>query len=128
MHTNGFLYQYLHKIHHHKNTPTILDTYYQNPLDLILSNAIPFCIVIKLIGNISMFELMLIGVYKSSVEIAGHTGKQIYPTSSFPQCPWLVKYFNIELYTEDHDLHHANPNCNYSKRFSLWDKIFGTYK
>ena len=48
------------------------------------------------------------------------------PTSSFPQCIWLPRLFNIELYTEDHDLHHSRNNCNYSKRFSLWDKIFKT--
>jgi sterol desaturase/sphingolipid hydroxylase (fatty acid hydroxylase superfamily) len=66
-------------------------------------------------------------VYKTSVEIAGHTGKKLYPTSSFPQFPWLVKYFNIELYTEDHDIHHRLLKYNFSKRLSLWDKIFGTY-
>lgn len=29
----------------------------------------------------------------------------------------------------DHDLHHTSRGraCNFSKRFTLWDKIFGTY-
>lgn len=62
------------------------------------------------------------------IEISGHIGKRMHPTSSFSQFIWLPKFFNIELYTEDHDLHHSHNNCNYSKRFSLWDKVFGTHK
>ena len=80
-----------------------------------------------ILGNISYFQFILLVVYKTAVEIAGHTGKKTYPTSSFPQFPWLVKYLGIELYTENHDLHHRYLNCNFSKRLSLWDKLFGTY-
>lgn len=130
LHYNKFLYKYIHKKHHSKINVTYLDTYYQNPIDLIFSNSIPFylsLIIISNITNISYFQFVLLTVYKTSVEIAGHTGKKTYPTSSFPQFPWLVKYLNMELYTENHDLHHKYPNCNFSKRFSLWDKIFMTY-
>lgn len=36
---------------------------------------------------------------------------------------WLPRLFNFQLKVEeDHDLH-----CNYSKRFTLWDKVFGTF-
>lgn len=126
-HANKFLYKYVHKKHHIKTNTTCLDTYYQNPIDLILSNSIPFCLSLMILGNVSYFQFILLTIYKTSVEIAGHTGKKTYPTSSFPQFPWLVKYASIELYTEDHDLHHRYLNCNFSKRLSLWDKIFGTY-
>ena len=34
----------------------------------------------------------------------------------------------MELYVEDHDLHHLKGNCNFSKRFSLWDRVFGTFE
>jgi len=128
IHTNKTLYQYLHKIHHYKNTPTYLDTYYQHPIDLILSNSIPLIVSILLLNRLTYLQFCLITVYKTAVEIAGHTGKKTYPTSSYPQFPWLPKYLQIELYTEDHDLHHRHLNCNYAKRFSFWDKMFGTYK
>ena len=127
LHTK-YLFAYIHKQHHLKVYTTYLDVYYQNPLDLILSNSIPFCLSLLLLYKISYLQFILLTVYKTAVEIAGHTGKKIYPTSSFPQFPWIVKYFNIELYTEDHDLHHRHLNCNYSKRLSLWDKLFYTYK
>ena len=128
-HFNSFLYKYIHKKHHAKINVTYMDTYYQNPIDLIISNSIPFYLSLLVFGNnISYFQFIMLTVYKTSVEIAGHTGKKTYPTSSFPQFPWLAKYLNIELYTEDHDQHHQYPNCNFSKRFSLWDKIFMTYQ
>lgn len=126
-HTNKILYKYIHKIHHSRTHTTYLDTYYQHPLDLILSNSIPFILSIFLLNNLTYLHFCLITVYKTAVEIAGHTGKKTYPTSSFPQFPWLVKYLNIELYTEDHDLHHRKLNYNFSKRLSIWDKLFNTY-
>lgn len=126
-HTNKFFYKHLHKIHHSKVTTTCLDTYYQHPIDLILSNSIPFIIAILLLTKLTYLQFCLITIYKTAVEIAGHTGKKTFPTSSFPQYQWLPKGLNIELYTEDHDLHHKQLNCNYAKRLSLWDKIFGTY-
>jgi sterol desaturase/sphingolipid hydroxylase (fatty acid hydroxylase superfamily) len=64
--------------------------------------------------------------YKTYIEIAGHCGKEIN-TPSFPQFIWIPRFFDMELYTANHDLHHSSNNCNYSKRFSLWDKVFGTY-
>ena len=73
-------------------------------------------------------QFNLIITYKLFIEISGHIGKKIYPTSCFSQFMWLPKLLEIELYTEDHDLHHSMNNCNYSKRFSFWDKLFGTYK
>jgi sterol desaturase/sphingolipid hydroxylase (fatty acid hydroxylase superfamily) len=79
-------------------------------------------------NKITYYQYILISIYKTAVEIAGHTGKKSYPTSSFPQFPWITKSLNIELYTEDHDSHHRFFKYNYSKRFSLWDKVFGTYK
>ena len=72
-----------------------------------------------------MFKLIM--TYKSFIEISGHSGKN--PNgSSFVQFFWLPKIFGIELHTKDHDIHHILNNCNYSKRFSFWDKIFNTYK
>jgi len=36
--------------------------------------------------------------------------------SSFTQFIWLPKYLGIEMYSEDHALHHTDPNCNYAKK------------
>jgi len=75
----------------------------------------------------SFFQFILISTYKVFIEISGHLGKKINSTS-FTQCMWIHKLLSIELKVEHHDLHHTLNNCNYAKRFSLWDKIFGTFK
>ena len=105
-----------------------MTTFYQDPLDVVISISLPTIISSKVIPNISYFQFNLIIIYKNFIEISGHCGKILYPNTSFPQFIWLTKWLKIELYAEDHDLHHSSNNCNYSKRFTLWDKVFCTYK
>lgn len=129
---SGILYKKIHKIHHKHRYPTPITTFYQHPLDVVLSNSIPsfftFSILMYLFGiNITYFQLSLISCWKTVIEIGGHLGKKVAPASSFPQFVWLGKWLGWELYIEDHDHHHEKFTCNYSKRFSLWDKFFGTY-
>jgi sterol desaturase/sphingolipid hydroxylase (fatty acid hydroxylase superfamily) len=129
-HMNGFLYRYLHKQHHRYNYPSSIITFYQNPIDLVYNNYIPFLISLYLTNkmfDISLFQLSLLVIYKTYLEIAGHTGKDIAKVGCFPQMIWLPRLLGMDLYTIDHDHHHSKNNCNYSKRFSLWDKVFNTY-
>jgi sterol desaturase/sphingolipid hydroxylase (fatty acid hydroxylase superfamily) len=126
-HTNSFLYKYIHKVHHTYSHPTTELTYYHHPVDLILSNIFPQCLTLILLPKISPFTYNLIIVYKIFIEISGHSGKNIN-SCCFPQFIWLPKLLKIDMYTEDHDAHHKFNNCNYSKRFILWDKLFLTYK
>ena len=123
-----YLYAYIHKKHHAFTHPITIATFYHSPLDVFLSISLPTVISLWCIPSISLFEFYLLTTYKIFTEISGHTGKMLAPTGSFPQCIWLPKLFGIELYTENHDLHHSMNNCNYAKRFSLWDKVFCTFK
>ena len=120
-----------HKTHHaHVHLKSIV-AFYQNFFDLVLSNSIPFLLTERIIGLVyplSMFELLLMISYKVFIEVAGHSGRSSGRTTSFPQCIWLPRLLGIELYSEDHTMHHQNINCNYAKRFTLWDKVFGTYQ
>lgn len=125
---NKYLYKYLHKTHHTFNHPTAIVAFYQDPLDLVITNSVPTILTLTIMPNISYRIFNMILVYKMFIEISGHIGKKMYPTGSFSQFMWLPKLLNIELYIEDHDLHHSLNNCNYGKRFSLCDKVFKTYK
>lgn len=130
VHMNSYLYRHYHKQHHqHKNVSTEI-TFHQHPVDLVITNSIPSILTCILLQQtpyqMSLYTLSKLFTYKTYIEICGHTGKHV-AASSFPQCIWLPRMFNFELYTEDHDNHHVLNNCNYSKRFSLWDKVFGTY-
>lgn len=126
---NKYLYKYFHKTHHKFKYPSAITTFYQHPIDIFVSTTIPTIFTIYFINGfytISFFTFKMLSVYKTFIEISGHVGK-IHNSSSFTQFVWLPKLLAIELKTEDHDLHHSLNNCNYSKRFCLWDKIFGTY-
>lgn len=128
LHLNKSLYVNTHKIHHKHTNPVIINAYCFSPSDLILTISIPMILTVYIFPyKLSLFEFAMISVYKQYTELAGHSGKQLAPASSFPQCIWLPRLLNIHLYAEDHDLHHKTSNCNFAKRFSLWDKVFGTY-
>jgi len=126
IHGNKFLYQVIHKKHHKFNHPSTDTTYYMSGLDVIVTHCLPL-IITSYIVNLTQYEFLLMNIYLSYQEIGGHIGKKMSPTSSFAQAVWIPKWLQIELYTEDHDLHHSKINCNYAKRFSLWDKLFNTY-
>lgn len=120
-----------HKVHHNHIHLKPVITFYQDLVDVLLTVSLPFIFSERIIGSvypISSLEISLLVTYKIYTEICGHTGHESSPTCAFPQCIWLPKLFNIELYTEDHNLHHRNPSRNFSKRFILWDKVFGTYQ
>ena len=74
-HNNKYLYQYVHKIHHTHSHPTTLTTYYQHPLDIIMSKAIPNIITLCIVSRISTLTLDMILTYKTFVEIGGHLRK-----------------------------------------------------
>jgi len=131
-HEVPFLYQF-HKSHHKYLHPSPLSTYQQDSVDLILTNVVPQISSLSLLKSacgitFSPFEYSLLISYKVFVEIAGHAGIETNATS-FPQFAPLPKLLGIEMRTKDHDAHHAFPqkSCNFSKRFVLWDKMFGTF-
>jgi len=129
LHINKQFYKTIHKTHHKHANPVLINAYYFSPLDIIITINIPTILAISMLPyNLSLFQYTMMTVYKHYGEIAGHSGKKLSPSSSLPQCVWLPRLLNIELYAEDHDAHHKFNNCNYAKRFSLWDKLFGTYK
>lgn len=128
MHT---YYVDLHKSHHrHIHLRPIL-AFYQNGVDLVLTNGLPFLateFLISCVYRLSAFEVALLVSYKVFLEVAGHTGKASRPTTSFPQCYWLPRALGIELAAEDHNVHHTHTGTNFSKRFTLWDRVFGTFR
>jgi sterol desaturase/sphingolipid hydroxylase (fatty acid hydroxylase superfamily) len=131
VHENKFFYKHIHKIHHKFPYPKAITTFYQHPIDIFLANSLPtifaFYLTDKYFFEISPLMFHVLMNYKVFIEITGHVGKETN-TSSFSQFIWFPKLFGIELYIKDHDKHHSENNCNFSKRFSLFDKLFGTYK
>lgn len=123
------LYRMLHKTHHRHHYPHAIHTFCHSPLDLVWSNTLPVvCALLLSPFAIDLGSWHLILLYKTFIEVSGHTSRISFPTGSFPQFIWLPRWLGISLYTEDHTLHHVHGSCNYGKRFSLWDRVFGTYR
>jgi sterol desaturase/sphingolipid hydroxylase (fatty acid hydroxylase superfamily) len=126
LHSIPHLYINIHKSHHQDIAITVMTTFQHSTLDLILSNAVPLLLTCRL-HPIPQWSFFVWLWYKSLIEMGGHSGKS-GKSSSFPQCVWIPRVFGIELYSQDHHMHHVYPNVNFSKRFSLWDKVFGTFR
>ena len=125
IHSVPFLYRTIHKKHHSENRIQIYTSFSHTILDYLLTNTVPLLITSYVIP-ISPYFFTIQFCYKILVEIGGHSGK-VNKAGSFPQFIWLPRFFKIELTNVDHNEHHINPMVNFSKRFSIWDKVFGTY-
>jgi len=106
LHNNSFLYIKIHKKYHKYSNPISILVFYQDPLDLIITNSIPQILTLFIFPYISLFQFNIILMYKSFTEISGHSNKKVYPLI------WLPKFFNFALYREDHNLHHSKNNWN----------------
>ena len=135
MHAHPQLYVWSgHKAHHANASPVPLDTYCQHPVDVVLSNALPMAAalhVLEAVGgwHFSPAQLHVLLGYKTFTEVAGHVGDNAGRATCFPLCVYLPRALHIELRTRDHDWHHSSGGrANFSKRFTLWDKLFGTFE
>lgn len=141
-HASTLLYQVVHKTHHHHRSPSPLTTYDHSVLDVLASNTVPAIVAFSVLSALGMPirgepERQLLYAFKAYVEVAGHSGVDARPRS-FPQFVWLPAcipcvrspdgYTGIAGHTREHDWHHAVLRCNFSKRFRVWDVVFGTYE
>jgi sterol desaturase/sphingolipid hydroxylase (fatty acid hydroxylase superfamily) len=55
------IYSYVHKIHHKYNNIIPIITFYQHPIDILLTNSIPMFLSLYILPhNISLFQLKLL--------------------------------------------------------------------
>jgi len=126
VHTYPFLYRTIHKKHHNDTLINVYTSFSHNISDYLVTNTVPMLLASYMVP-MSKYQFTLQFIFKSLVEIGGHSGK-IQNSGSFPQCIYLPRFLGIELTNKNHNEHHINPLCNFSKRFSLWDKLFGTFR
>jgi sterol desaturase/sphingolipid hydroxylase (fatty acid hydroxylase superfamily) len=95
-----YFYKY-HKKHHHFVKTHAITTFYQDPLDCILTH-VPMVLTMY-VCPISLFQWNVLLLYQKYVEIHEHDG---------------------DIH---HSLHHSRLFCNYG-RYTFWDKMFKTYR
>ena len=135
-HMNKTLFMWIHYDHHEEDGDHLcpLSTFHQATLDYVATNFIPGLITFSLLSfagwSITLFQLHLILAHKSGIEIGGHSGLShsgTYTFTGFIQFPLLAAIPGVCISAEEHRLHHTRPTVNFSKRFRMWDEIFGTY-
>lgn len=127
-HTWKRFYEFSHAYHHTYTYVNALLTFDMDIFELLFTQLVPGFVFLYFAGpSINERQLWWLMFYKLYIEIAGHSGYAAahcsFPQSILP----LSEVCGITLYGEDHDMHHTHYKVNYSKRFSIWDKLFGTY-
>eukprot|EP00467_Chlorarachnion_reptans_P003276 CAMPEP_0114527698 /NCGR_PEP_ID=MMETSP0109-20121206/23772_1 /TAXON_ID=29199 /ORGANISM="Chlorarachnion reptans, Strain CCCM449" /LENGTH=285 /DNA_ID=CAMNT_0001709715 /DNA_START=34 /DNA_END=891 /DNA_ORIENTATION=+ len=113
LHTNAFLYLYIHKLHHKYNTPDTLSPWASiafNPIDGILQ-ACPYTIV------------MLFWPVHYMTHFAMLFCTAIWATN-IHDC--LVGETEPVMGSKYHTVHHTHYNCNYGQYLILCDWLWGT--
>lgn len=122
----------LHRTHHLTKHPNPLLTLYADETqELIDIVGIPLLtyLSLKVVGlPMSYYEWWVCYQYVVFAELIGHSGLRMHLTAPSP-FSGILRYFQCELVTEDHDLHHRmgwKQSHNYGKQTRLWDVVFGT--
>lgn len=131
MHDFDGLWKY-HRTHHLSKHPSpLLTLYADHEQELFDIAIIPLMTwgTMKLMGfPMGFYDWWLCHQYIVFTELWGHSGLRLLVTPPTTATP-LLKLFDAELITEDHDLHHRKgwkKAHNYGKQTRLWDRTFGT--
>lgn len=116
LHTNKFMYQKVHRIHHRNRQPTPMEYIYTHPLEWLLGMG-GLLVAFFVLQGIAFESFVVYLFWRTGHELAIHSGLK---SSKIVR---LIPYFGTN---EHHELHHAKYDCNYAATFTIWDKIFGT--
>ncbi|WPH03978.1 Hypothetical protein R9X50_00686100 [Acrodontium crateriforme] len=125
------LWQY-HRTHHLTKHPVpLLSSYADAEQEFIEIALIPLLtyLTLKSFGlPMNFYDWFLCQEYIIFSETFGHSGLRVYYTVACIASP-LLRLLNMDLVTEDHDLHHRKgwkKAHNYGKQTRVWDRIFGS--
>lgn len=131
MHSVPGLWQF-HRTHHLTKRPNAALAAYADEVQEIFDMVgIPYLtwLSFRAFGiPLGFYDWFICHQYIAFTEAGGHSGLRLYIEAASPFAP-ILKYFNLELVIEDHDLHHRKgwkKSHNYGKQSRVWDTIFGT--
>ena len=123
----SWLYPRIHKLHHrHTHDVWLLSSLQMSGADVVLTHTLPVLGALTLVPMAAGVEICIVKTYLLFQELYGHAGVT-HRGRNFGPAPFLVQWLGIELRAEDHQRHHIKASCNFSKRFSFFDKVFGTW-
>jgi len=132
-HKNRQLYRWIHAEHHTdvaKEYGQLVahETYSISTIEA-LSILSSYLIGFELIGIVmpySLFDMAYLVSWAHTVELLGHTELSWSPNGHPMRI--IAEWCRLELKGAEHTMHHQKPLSNFSKRLTLFDKIFGTYE
>ena len=138
LHMYPVLYARIHAKHHSLGSPTAKATLYHTVLEQLLEILVPTIVVQLLAATaqpdsaasffyLTCGELAFAYTNIQLLEVIGHSGYH-WPGSSFVFMPIVPMVCGIDLRVADHDAHHTDRVVNFSKQFSIWDRVFGTHQ
>lgn len=121
-----------HRTHHLTKHPNAALSAYagdeQEFGDMIIVPALTYYTMRALGMNLGFYDWWICLSYVIYSETMGHSGVRVHSTVTSTLYP-LLRFFDVELALEDHDLHHRKgwrKSFNYGKQTKLWDTLFGT--
>mmetsp|Transcript_79861 Transcript_79861/g.156187 ORF Transcript_79861/g.156187 Transcript_79861/m.156187 type:complete len:283 (-) Transcript_79861:117-965(-) len=121
------IYNSVHKQHHaHTSDVSLISSLQMGPLDVLLTHSTPVLLALQAVPFSHGLEFCLVKTYLLFQELYGHAGVS-HKGRNFGPLPWLPTALHLDLRSEDHQHHHVNARVNFSKRFNLFDQLFGTW-
>jgi len=132
-HKHRQLYRWIHAEHHTdvaKEYGQLVahETYSISTIEA-LSILGSYLVGFEMIGAIlpySLFDMACLVSWAHTVELLGHTELSWTPNGHPMRI--VAELCGLELKGAEHTMHHQKPLSNFSKRLTLFDRIFGTYE
>ena len=124
LHTNRFLFQWIHSQHHVSKSPNVVTGYSFHPIEGVgFGLFLPFfcCMMTQIFGGVLKVSFMTCGFIQVVQSLIIHSGYDIVPPKWFDN-----PYTSFVLTSTFHDRHHEISNCNYSGFFTWLDDYHGT--
>ncbi|KAJ3113325.1 hypothetical protein HDU96_003536 [Phlyctochytrium bullatum] len=122
LHTNKWLWENVHSLHHKMMNPTALSTNYLHPLEMLLVSIGTLAATAVVRPHYVPFIFFIF--VRTAEDVGNHSGWD------FPFMPsrWIPGHVTARF----HDTHHALSNYqgkakNLATTFTFWDKMFGTF-
>ena len=118
MHSNKYILDKIHRVHHRVISPFALEYIYVHPLEWMLGYVGPFLAIfcISLVSPVNILSFWLYQLIRNLHELDVHSGFKSF----------FSKWIPFWGESEHHDLHHEKLNGNYATTFTIWDSIFKT--
>ena len=121
------LYRHVHKLHHaHTHDVRLISSLQMSAADVVLTHTLPLLAALALVPIAPGLEMSVAKGYLLFQELYGHAGVR-HRGKNFGPAPCVASWLGITLRSEDHQRHHINGAVNFSKRFSLCDRLLGTW-